>query len=406
MWTAADIPCHTPRRGVRSRPYVTSAPRNSADFVVALASRHSFNGRNLSAWSLETHPAACRPWARFFPAGQTCLDLSAKVLSLPFFLPSLFLLSSHSKSFRIPGFCHSPVLLAYFLLLLSALRFKRTWRVMDAARPLAHIADTRMCDKQVCRLCAVFLLKPRVQFAHLFVGKGQIFSHLREQLSVGRLALVSATIDVFVDDPDPGFLPLDHYHLVAIIIKYNLLDLGGEKSFGEVFKGQSLTEVLMVSSWTESRRAVPRWQQILKCFVLTKLVQSNQEGCDTMINFTKLLSIKLNRPRKQRHVCISKVRSVCSLCHPAFITSDSTLMQLHLRHKYSWLLLISTVTFCCLGRLCFGSPTMDIFTPTLFCIFSYGRFNRREWAGARKAGGSWPWRYSPSAHTELFYVMI
>lgn len=58
-------------------------------------------------------------------------------------------------------------------------------------------------------------------------GKVRIFSHLREQLSGNRLALVSATIDVFVDGPDLGFLPLDHYHLVAIIINENLSDLGG-----------------------------------------------------------------------------------------------------------------------------------------------------------------------------------
>lgn len=57
------------------------------------------------------------------------------------------------------------------------------------------------------------------QAAHWFADEGQIASNLREQLSVGRLALVSATIDVFVDGPDLGFLPLDHYHLVAIIIK-------------------------------------------------------------------------------------------------------------------------------------------------------------------------------------------
>lgn len=76
-----------------------------------------------------------------------------------------------------------------------------------------------MCDKQVCRLCAAFHLKSRAQRAHLFAGKGQIFSNLREQLSVGRLALLFATIDVFVDGPDLGFLPLDHYHLVVIIIK-------------------------------------------------------------------------------------------------------------------------------------------------------------------------------------------
>lgn len=82
MWTAADIPCHTPRRGIRSRTCVRSEPRNSADFVVTLASTESFNGINLSAWSLENRPAACRPWAHFFPAGQTCLDLSPKVLPL------------------------------------------------------------------------------------------------------------------------------------------------------------------------------------------------------------------------------------------------------------------------------------------------------------------------------------
>lgn len=89
------------------------------------------------------------------------------------------------------------------------------------------------------------------------------------------MALVSATIDVFVDGPDLGFLPLDHYHLVAIIINENLSDLGGggktKKSFGEVWKGQSGSEVLTVISWTESRRAVLRWQQIFKVLRSSKI---------------------------------------------------------------------------------------------------------------------------------------
>lgn len=87
---------------------------------------------------------------------------------------------------------------------------------------------------------------------------------------------------------------------------------------------------------------------------------------------------KTEQAKEAKTYRISKVRSVFLSLSSSFrhiFASDSTLMQLHLRHKYHWHLLISTVTFCCLSRLCFGSPTMDIFTPTLFCIFSYGRFS-------------------------------
>lgn len=169
-------------------------------------------------------------------------------------------------------------------------------------------------------------------------------------------------------------------------------------------KGQSVTEVLMVISWTESRRAVPRWQQILKCFVLTKLVQSNQP--DTMINFTKLCWHWGSKDMSELAKVGRLLLSLSSSFHHIF-TSDSTLMQLHLRHKYHWHLSISTVTFCCLSRLCFGSPNYGHFhTHTFLYVQLWQVLNRREWAGARKARGSWPWRYSPSAHTELFYVMI
>lgn len=69
----------------------------------------------------------------------------------------------------------------------------------------------------------------------------------------------------------------------------NGLNSGGEKKkvLEKFRKAKRVTEVLMVISWTESRRAVPCWQQISKCFVLTKLVQSNQEGPDTMINISQ-----------------------------------------------------------------------------------------------------------------------
>lgn len=168
----------------------------------------------------------------------------------------------------------------------------------------------------------------------------------------------------------------------------------------------------MVISWTESRRAVPRWQQIPKCFVLTKLVQSNQGGPDTMINIPQSCAGVGEKPTGQgRRTGVRKVKRVNNR---PISPSDSTLMQSHLRHKHRRLLLISAVAFCCLSRLISifffffpAAQTVGHFhTHTFLYIQLWQVHNRREWAGARKAGGSWPWRRSPSAHTELFYVMI
>lgn len=101
-----------------------------------------------------------RPRARFFPAGHTCLDLSAKIV--PLFLPLSF--------FWFPGprVCeflatHNPPQSS--LVPVLAFRFK----CVHGCRP---IADIPTCDKQVCRLRAAFRLKSRVQLAHLHAGKG------------------------------------------------------------------------------------------------------------------------------------------------------------------------------------------------------------------------------------------
>lgn len=94
--TAADLPCHTYRRGIRSWPYVTSEPRSSAHFVFPLR------------------------WARFSPAGQTCLDLSAKIV--PLFLPLSFFWfpSQRVCEFLATHPLHSPPWFQFWLLDSSA----------------------------------------------------------------------------------------------------------------------------------------------------------------------------------------------------------------------------------------------------------------------------------------------
>ncbi|MEQ2232569.1 hypothetical protein ILYODFUR_012794 [Ilyodon furcidens] len=90
---------------------------------------------------------------------------------------------------------------------------------------------------------------------------------------------------------------------------------------------------------------------------------------------------------------------------PPHSTPFIPVSQLKCTEKHSHIWLFEWVAF--------GRSAVEIFTPTLLisfsCFFFFGIFSNAIYSVSglvRKRGESWPQQHSPSAHTELFHVMI
>lgn len=156
------------------------------------------------------HAQMSHPWARSFPAGQTCLDLSAKVVPLFISLFFFWVPSQRVCQFlATPTLCGPPNVLRG-----SSFGFSIEVRVMPHGWH-SHIADIPTCAKRA--LCRISL---------------KMKSATRSFVHRERLNLLKPTWTAFSGQigfglrnnwclcwPDLGFLPLGRYHLVAIIIK-------------------------------------------------------------------------------------------------------------------------------------------------------------------------------------------